>query len=58
MEYGVSVRIAEALNRIADAQEKLLAIAEEARATRKSMSDKMTEMFKKPLDVPPSGEHR
>lgn len=41
------------LNRIANAQEKLLAIAEEARKERSTLSAKMQEAFRRPLDLPP-----
>ncbi len=41
------------MRRIADAQEKLLAIAEEARKERTSLSAKMQEAFRRPLDLPP-----
>ena len=46
------------LHRIANAQERLLEIAQEARQNRNSMTEKMQQMFKQPLDIPPSKEHQ
>ena len=38
---------------IRESQEKLLAIAEEARKERTSLTAKMQEAFRRPLDLPP-----
>lgn len=40
------------LNRIAVAQERLLAIAEEARKERTSLADQMKKAFSRPLEEP------
>lgn len=42
----------EALERVANAQEKLLAIAEEARRERTSLADQMKKAFSRPLEEP------
>jgi hypothetical protein len=41
-----------ALIRIADAQERLLSIAEEARKERTALSDQMKKAFSRPLEEP------
>jgi hypothetical protein len=43
-------KMANALERFANAQERLLAIAEEARKERNALSDQMKKAFRQPLE--------